>query len=210
MDRLPNTPARRPAAPPPQLRSYWDPDPALDVLDVLRAGSIRTAAYRLFSEGRIDKLETLLMIHGVLSPDGRVNTGRFPQLVERIDEIETDEEAIATLSHDYGFNQLCARRRGWTIEYVLRQEGGESVERESTVPLSDEEVIGILENSGLLDYLRESGADGCYDPEDLRGSWLWTSAGGFHTTLDDHFLDDESYWIDTLIAEREEGDDSDG
>jgi len=160
---------------PPNGWSYWSDDPVLDILNAIEVPSIRVTAYRLFAEEKIQELEALLTTQGILSAEGDLDIDRFG--VERIDEIETEDEEIATLIHDYGYNTLVARRRGWMIEYVLRLGGPETVDCTSTVPHSDEVVAAILSDTGLEEYLEETATD---DDE----SEEWTITNEVHSGID--------------------------
>jgi hypothetical protein len=174
--------------------SYWSDDPILEVLDSIPEAAARSTAYRLFIEERIPEVETLLRMQGVLSCDGELDSGRFGFSFDRIDEIETDSEVLATLSHDYGYNRLEAHREGWLIKYVAYLDGPHDLVLESTTPISEEGVIAILNGTGVVDYLRETDLADC-TAEDLRGRWLWTSSSHFYPGLDRYFAEEESEWI---------------
>jgi hypothetical protein len=173
-------------------------DHAIEILAAIRDGSVRATACRLFVQERLEELEKLLRWDGLLNDEGLLDETRLPELCfDSLATLETEADQIAGFSHDYGYNSLSIRRRGWLLQYVLNEDSCVSVVCEATLPLEPREVADLLLNCQVVEYVRECARDAGEDSTGIR----WEADDPL---IDAHLAAESDAYDESLEDEGEE------
>jgi hypothetical protein len=173
-------------------------DHAIEILAAIRDEAARATACRLFMQERLEELEKLLRWDGLLRDEGLLDETRLPELCfDSLATLETEADQIAGFSHDYGYNSLSIRRRGWLLQYVLNEDSCVSVVRETTLPLEPREVADLLLNCHVVDYVRECARDAGEDSTGIR----WEASD---PEIDVHLAAESDAYDEALEDEEQE------
>lgn len=143
--------------------SYGDDDPLNEVFSAIGDEAVHSEAWRLLEEERLEELEKLLAHHGILNADGTFNHDDhyFSFFAERPEEMDEGAETLVAYL-DSGMPyvadpQIYVKRVGW--HWVFGHSGdmmGMEMDR-STTPLSLGQLIGMLEDTELIEHFRTTG-----------------------------------------------------